>query len=206
MEEFRVTSCNATPVGIALVQVAKLDAEDCGLDSVKTRVSSLDIMVIFDLGAPATPTSDIFRHFVVIGGHTAAISPCTQVLAGIEGPSASITKRTNSLPLELGTLGLSTVLNNIEVMLLRDCHNSIHISWVTVQMHRTDRLCPTGDLGLDLVAIDCFQVRVDVTENKVRAIVADTKARSYEGVSLSDDFIAWTNSKCFEGKNQSISP
>merc|ERR1719313_704314 len=51
-KKFTISLCNATAIGIALIQVAQLHAENSRLDGVKPGVSTLHIVVVLDLGAP----------------------------------------------------------------------------------------------------------------------------------------------------------
>jgi len=140
----------------------ELDTKNGSLHGVKARVTAFRIMVILDLGAPAVPPPDILGNLVVVGGNTSTIAPGPKVLARIGRSCGGMTKGANKLAFVLSTLCLSTVLDNIEVVLLGNGQDSIHICWMAIQVNREDCLGSDCDLSFNLIAIDCLEVRLNI--------------------------------------------
>ena len=146
---------------------------------------------------------DLCEGIVVAGGCT-AIPSRTKILGGEKAEAAHITKTAHGLAVPLGSGGLGTVLNHLEVVAFGDGHQSAHVHRPAEQMHRHQGLRRRGDRRFDLIDIDQVRGRVHIHEHRRGTDGADGFSRGKKTEGAGDHFIPGTNAQGSQSKDQGI--
>ena len=89
----------------------------------------------------------------VVGADSSALTKSIEVLARIETKASDIAKCSYHLALYLGSVSLGTVLNDKEVMLIRNLFYPLEIKRLSVKVNTNDSLSLVCNLFFDLVRI-----------------------------------------------------
>src|SRR5450759_3383963 len=84
---------------------------------------------------------NMFRHLVIIGGYHAPVTIGTEILGGKETETPDVPHATRLVSFAGGPEGLSTVLHNLETVLMRKLKQRVHVttpvSYTHLRAHET---------------------------------------------------------------------
>ena len=136
----------------------------------------LDVIAVVAHGA------DLPREVVVVAAHHAALAARREVLGLAEREAADRADRAGLLALVDAAEALRAVLDHVELVLLRDLHDRVHVGHHAVEVH-------DGDRGLDLLRVQQV-VRADVDEDGQSPGLQRAEGRRDERVGRADDLVA----------------
>src|SRR5688572_32891590 len=85
-------------------------------------------------------TGEIF----IVCSHGAGFTAGAEIFSGIETESSSFPHRTRALPCIvpgrkiLAAMSLAGILENHQAVLLRECHDGVHVAHLAIEMNRHD--------------------------------------------------------------------
>jgi hypothetical protein len=132
----------------------------------------------------------------IVGDDHAGIAERAEVLRGIKAEAAHRTQGAGALAEVLGADGLGGVLDQRQIVTLRDMPQGIHVHALAKQMHRHDGPRPWRDLVLYLQRIEVVSNRIDVGEDGSCACAADRADRCEKRERRHDHFIAGADAQC----------
>ena len=86
----------------------------------------------------------------------------TKVFPWKETEARHVAEGSDSLAFIHGAMGLGAVFHDLEIVLLCQCQDRIHVCRLSVEVHRDNGFCPRRELRRDLRRIDVISFRVDV--------------------------------------------
>ena len=122
-------------------------------------------------------------------------------LEDVEGICAHIADGAHALPMICRADSLAAVFNDVQVMLLRDLHDGIHIAGVAQHMDRHDGLRLRGDERFDLRGVD-GQRLVDLREDGDGVHHGDGRDGGDEGIAGDDDLVAHADAERRQAAHQ----
>ena len=125
---------------------------------------------------------------VVVAADHAAFAARREVLGLAEREAADRADRARLLALVLAAEALRAVLNHVEIVLLRNLHDRIHVRDHAVEVDDDDRLRALRDALLDLLRVEQV-VRADVAEHRERARLQGAERGRDEGVGCADHLV-----------------
>ena len=132
------------------------------------------------------------REIVVVGDDHAAFAAGREVLALAEAEAADVADRTGGAALVDAAEALRAVFDDLQIVLLRDRHDRVHVGDDAVEVDHHDRLRALGDVPLDVGGIEGV-VGGRVGEDRQRARLQHAEARRDEAVAGADHFVAGTD-------------
>src|SRR6185503_16027908 len=89
------------------IQVAKLDAEERGLQRIEPAVVAFELMVVLLRLSVVTDHADVFRDGFIVGGHRTRFTAGAEVLARVKAEGRSFSERSCSRLAVSGAVGLA---------------------------------------------------------------------------------------------------
>jgi len=148
----------------------------------------------FDVVAMVAERAAFPAKVFVHGQNHAALTSGGKMLGLAEAEAADIADGADGAAVIFAADGLRTVLDNIEVMLLRNVHDAAHITDDTVQMHDDDALGAVGDLALNIIRVNGV-VGGHVAENGDRTGLHDGIGGRDEGIRRDEHLVAGANAE-----------
>jgi len=99
---------------------------------------------------------------------------------------------------------LAGVLNDLQMMPLRDFHDGIHVRHLAEQMHGDDGLGSRGDRAFEQGGIQSESALIDVDEHGLGAAIADGFGGRHERAGHSDHLITRADAEAEERQPQCI--
>ena len=115
---------------------------------------------------------------------------CRDVFVVIQTEAADITKSACQFALIVGHVCLSTILNNLDIVLFGNRHNLIHICRVTCQMNHQNCLGFVCNLCLNRHGVHVVGVGVNIGKNRDSVLVQNTDDTSHIGNWRGNNLIA----------------
>ena len=142
------------------------------------------------LGAPVTQHANGSCERRVIGDDHAGLAVGAEVLARVETEAGHVAHTADAPALVLCSVGLATVLDHHQTVLLGDLENRVHVGRLAIQVYWDDRLRLVGDRRLQCRHVQRERLRIDVDEDRRGAGVVDGRRGRDERERHGDDFIA----------------
>src|SRR3989344_8658543 len=120
----------------------------------------------------------------------------------VEAKAADVPQAARPLPIKLGTMGLTGILNHAQAIFPRQPPNRVHLGRMPEKMYRKDRFGPFGERFFYKFRIDIPRVRIDIHKNGSSAHILHCQTRRQKGKRGSDDLIAWPNAESEESELQ----
>ena len=160
---------------------------------------------LLDAGGSAVVdgVSEVRRDVVVVGGDHGA-GERGDVLREAEGVVRMVPDRAHSPPLVAGPRGLRAVLDDLNVVLLRDGVDGIHVARGAEQVRGNHRLGVLGDRGFELVHVDHVGVEADVGKDRLGANQLDHGGNGEIRDPRNDHFVALADSEPLEDQVQPV--
>ena len=108
-------------------------------------------------------------------------------LRRMEGKHRGITEGADPLSVQLLAEGMGGIIDDLQMMAIRNLLNPVNVADVSIDMHRHDRAGALGDQGLELIDIDRIVPHVDITEDRREAVPHDCMGCGGEGKRCRDD-------------------
>ncbi len=186
--------------------MGQLRAQDGSLQGIQPAVRPHDVVVILGLGAVDPEESYPLGQLVIVGDDHPSIAVGAQVLAGEETEDAEVTGCADLATLVLRSYGLGSVLNDVEIELLSDSHDLVHVGRLAVEVHRNDGswLVACGEDAVEVggVEVECFGV--DVHEDRLGAGICNRSRGGEEGEAGDDYFVSRADPQGSQGEEQGI--
>mmetsp|Transcript_115589 Transcript_115589/g.188375 ORF Transcript_115589/g.188375 Transcript_115589/m.188375 type:complete len:383 (+) Transcript_115589:527-1675(+) len=160
-------------------------------------------MVVLLLGTPIPPPVDPGSQLLIVRSQATRIAVSAEVLARVQGETAHITYGANTSAFVESAVRLRSILNHHKIVPFCNIKDCVHVTAMTIQMHRHDGFGLRCDRGLKLAAIK-HVVLIMVDEDWGGTVVRDGKHRSNERVCLHNHLIARANVKELDCKVQCI--
>jgi hypothetical protein len=141
-------------------------------------------------------------YFFIVGAEHSSFSACRHDLVIAEGKSAYVANRSHSAPLVFCSMGLRTILNNLDPMLLSQIHDGIHVTRPPRQMDNNDRLGLWRKNGLYAFGSDILAIPIYISENRNGPSSNYTAYRGNKTPWSNNNFISLAHPKGFKGKFQ----
>src|SRR5579872_2286484 len=120
------------------IQMAQFDSQHGSLDFIQPTIPA-DFFAAILFAAPViTQRADAMRDLLGVGYYHAAVSPGSQILAGIKANAAGIRERPCALATVRCPNGLRVVFDNVQGVTASEAENSLHIGCLPVEMDRND--------------------------------------------------------------------
>lgn len=189
-QERRVLLAGLGPAG----QLGQLHPSDGSVDVSHAVVETNVLVGVTLLHALVAEHGSLTGDFRVRGGDHATLAR-GHVLRRVEGESSKGAKSTDMLAVDAGSVGLGTILEDLETVLCGDRDNFGHVSRETIEVHRHDRGGLVGNRGLDGSRVEGKRDRVDVSEHRLGAGQGYRVAGSGESEGRDDDLVALTDAR-----------
>ena len=98
-------------------------------------------------------------------------------LRRMEAEAAHVTERCRALPLVLHAECMCSIIEHLELILVRDTLDFLHVADIAIDMHRHDRARPIRDQALDLRHIHREILRIHITEHRRQPVAHDGMRR-----------------------------
>ena len=105
----------------------------------------------------------------------------------MEGKHRGIPEGADTLSVQLLAEGMGGIIDDLQMMTVRDLLDTLHITDVSIDMHRHDGTGALGDQGLELIDIDRVVPHIDIAEDRREAVSYDCMGRGGEGKRRRDD-------------------
>lgn len=116
-----------------------------------------------------------------------------------EAEAAQVPEGPDFAAFPLAAVGLAGVFDDLEVVLLRDGVDAVHVADAADDVDRQNGDGVPGDLGRDLGRVDLPGLRIDVHEDRPGIGKQNGMDTRYEGVRCGDDFIPRPNAESADG-------
>ena len=170
---------------------------DAAVDVELLALHLQEVELRLDVIAVVAHRTDLPREIVVVAAHHAALAARREVLGLAEREAADRADRARLLPLVHTAEALRTILNHVELVLLRDLHDRIHVGDHAVEMDDDDRLRALRDERLNLLRIHEV-VGARVAEDRERTRLHRAERGGDERVGRADHLIARADAECRE--------
>ena len=107
--------------------------------------------------------------------------------------AAIITNGTKRFPLICTHNSLCRILDNLQIIFLRNCHNRIHLTGNSRIMNRNNCLCFFRNGFLDLGFIYIHRIRTNINKNSRCTTQYKSICRRYKCIRRHDDFVSRLN-------------
>ncbi len=114
----------------------ELDADDRRLDLVEPAVEPDLFVMITHLAAMVPQAQQMLCKIIIICDHHASVAVSAEVLAREKAEAAKITDSAGLFPMIFGAKGLRAILDDLEAVLFCEFHKPIHVSGLSIKMHR----------------------------------------------------------------------
>src|SRR5258708_39594643 len=128
-----------------------------------------------------------------MGHNGASFTEGPKILSWIKTEARRITESAHGLPVVGGTVGLTSVLDNIEPVLAPEFQNRIHIRRLPKQMNRDNRFGFGGQRMLQRVRIHRVGSFIYVDEYRTRSTMSDSLGSGHERARNRDHLVSKTN-------------
>ena len=154
-----------------LIQMGQFGIQHGGLNTIQTAVDTDHVVVIANHHAMVSDCPHPCIQCIVVGEYGTAVPVAAKVLGGEETGATDVTDRSCLFGLAIGegvlcADGLTSILYYIQMMLLRQCHNRLHISALAEQMHRHDCFGLGGDSATDGLDIHVHRVPINIYHHR----------------------------------------
>ena len=113
-----------------------------------------------------------------------------QGLPVLEAEATQVSQRPHLLPFPLRQVRLAGVLDDLQVVLARDCVDAVHVAHSADDVNRKDRSRVLGDLALNLPRVDLPGLGVDIRKYREGVVHENGVNGGDKGVWGCDDFLA----------------
>lgn len=215
-EQLAVSPGEFAAARVPVVQPRKFGAKHGGLQRIEPGVVAALLMCVVRDAAVVAQHSDASGEVGIVRGHGASLAPRAEIFARIKAEASRRANRAcvNLTAVDRGAraMSLAGILDELEVVLIRDFEQILHLRRQSVQMHRHNRLGAVGrreTAALEIAAQrgDAHVARYGIDIHKSRSC-----ARLHNGFSGADEshrrrdhLVASADSNREQGEAQRVS-
>ena len=108
----------------------------------------------------------------------------------VEGECGAVAERSGLLAFVEGVVGLRGIFDDLEIVLLGDFADGIHVAAETMEMDAENGFCSRCDSGFDFGGVDQEGFRIDIDEDRNGHVVDDARRTGRPCVGSDDDLVA----------------
>ena len=138
------------------------------------------------------------RILVIVGEDHSSFTRCDEFV-GIKTECRYFAPGSKGLALKMLAMGLCTVFDNGNAVLVRNLAHDINVSGKSIDVDHNDGLRPRGDCLSDAVRIEVPGVRQRVDKNWRGSAAKDVTEARDDGETGENDLVAGSNPQCFQG-------
>ena len=130
---------------------------------------------------PCRPRS--LPHVLIVGHHHAAVATGAHDLVLAEREGGGVAETAHASTIDRGPMGLRTIFDDLDVVLLGPFHDGRHVAWPAGQMDDDGRACTWRSGRLECCDGEILGVPIDIGEHGVacRSITQETEAMNERG-------------------------
>ena len=191
--------------------MTELDRKSSCLYLVHTTVTAKVIMDILTGSTVVGYSTNGGSQLLVIGRNGTSISQGTKILAWIEAMTSSMTKGTSSpksvivkvnvivkVTLNTTPMGLSIILNEEELMMLRDGSNTFSVGALPIEMNHHDGLSPFSNSLFHETIIHLTVQQRRFNKDRRKTTLRNGKDRGNKGIGRHDNLIPFLQAPQFD--------
>src|SRR5262245_20061941 len=145
-------------------------------------------------GSQVVEASGPFEQDGIIGDNSATLS-CSDCLVQLKAVDSDVSDRPQRAAFVAGSDTLSTVLQDLELMLVGDAHDAVHIAGIPLKMNHHDHLGLWSDLAFNIHWVDVERF-INLSEYGQRAGQHNRIETGVPSPSRQNDFVARANLQC----------
>ena len=197
-EFVQIPRCQPAAFCVQVIQILELDAKQPRLNLIQPTIGAHHLVMIVDTAAIIPEHFEIFCQLFIIGRNTAAIPECTAALGGIKAETADVSYGADFPSLPVIPMALRTVFNDSQMVVMRNGHDLIHITGLSKEMHRQNRLGRRRNCCLYLVCIDVV-IRIRLYKNRLRSVHGNAHHTGNIGIGADNHLVPFSDSQQAKG-------
>ncbi len=138
--------------------------------------------------------SNKIGYRMIFGHYNAALARC-YLLVWVERKNTDIAKSTNLFAIKFRTYGLTSILNDAQMMTLCDVEDCAHIGWAPEGVDDDNRFRTWSDCCFDATRVEIQCLLFYINKDWSRPFIAECIGHGYEGEGRHDNFIVLTNAQ-----------
>jgi len=179
---------DGTAAAVVGVEMRQTHPQEGGLQFVEATVDALPFVVVAPRGAIVGQGADLRRQGGIVRHHGPAIAQCSEVFPGIETESGG---HRGALGGEgHRAVGLGSIFDEEEMVVLRHRRQSGHIGLAPVEVDGEESPCPRCHQRFHPFGVEQKSGAVDIAEDGAQGSAAHRLGGGHKGHGGDDDFVA----------------
>src|ERR1051325_3938694 len=140
----------------------------------------------------------------IIGDDCAAVAERAEIFLDDEADSRGVAEFSNAEPVAACADSLGIVLNDLQIVLVRDLADRFHVGALSIKMNRYEQFCARCNRAFNLARINAIRTRIGVDEDGGRARDPDRLRGGEESVRRGNALVTWPDAERLECQPEGV--
>lgn len=182
----------------------QLDAQNGGLERVKTAVGAKEFVEIFRFAAVHPQHAEAFLKSGIVRGDETAIAGSAKILRGEKAEATEVADGADEAVVVLGPDSLRGIFDDKKVVRFGELQNRVHVRGEAEEMDGHDGAGLRGNRGFDFLWVNVESQGINIDKDGLGADVSNGPSGGDEAEGCGDDFLTGADLCGKKRKDQSV--